>query len=177
MNFETVVKTRRSVRSYSDEDVPEDVLERLLDVARMAPSAVNIQPWQFIVVRNANTRRKIAGLANHQDFVADAPVVVVFCGKRYDNPHNWIGSDLFLMDVAIAIDHFTLAARNEGLGTCWIGAFDHQPLKDLLGVPAAHDIVMLVPAGYPESDAAFHVTDDRRPLVDVVFREKFGQRE
>ena len=174
MDFETVIKTRRSIRSYSDKDVPEEVLERVLYIARMAPSAVNNQPWQFIVIRNKNTRQKIAALANDQDFVADAPVVVVFCGKRYDNPHDWIGHNLYLIDVAIAIDHFTLAARNEGLGTCWIGAFDHQPLKDLLAVPTGHDVVMLVPVGYPESDTAFHLTDDRRALADIVYRERFG---
>ena len=83
MEFETVIKTRRSVRAYAPRDVPEDALGRVLDAARSAPSANNKQPWRFIVVKADATRQKIAKLAADQAFIAEAPVVIVCCGKRY----------------------------------------------------------------------------------------------
>lgn len=174
MDLETVVETRRSVRAYAGRPVPDDVLGRVLELTHLAPSAMNHQPWKFIVVKDQARRTEIARLSHDQSFMAEAPVIVVFCGRRYDNPHNWMGSNLFLIDVAIAVDHFTLAARDAGLGTCWIGAFDHEPLRALLEVPADHDIVMLVPVGYPASDTAFGPTTERLALADVVCHERFG---
>ncbi|MEI8198036.1 MAG: nitroreductase family protein, partial [Phycisphaerae bacterium] len=106
--------------------------------------------------------------------VAQASVVVVCCGKKYKNPYNWVGDNLYLVDVAIAIDHMTLAARNEGIGSVWIGAFDHEPIKKLLAVPADHDVVMLLPLGYPATEGAFHTTTERLALDQIVFGEKFG---
>ena len=175
MHFTTVIQTRRRVRSFAGKDLPDDVLNRILEAARIAPSAVNMQPWRFIVVRDAATRSKIAQLAHEQDFVGQAPVVVICCGKRYPNPHNWMGENLYLVDVAIAIDHLVLAARNEGVGSCWIGAFDHEPLKRLLAVPDDHDIVMLIPLGYPASDDMFEAKAERLPLREIVFAGQFGQ--
>ena len=86
-----------------------------------------------------------------------------------------MGPNLFLIDVAIAIDHMTLAARNEGVGSVWIGAFDQNPIKKLLAVPADHDVVMLLPLGYPAADDAFHPTTERVPFAQIVFAGKFGQ--
>ena len=79
------------MRSFASESLPDDVLDRILDAARIAPSAVNMQPWRFIVVKDAATRSRIAQLAHEQEFVGQAPVVVVCCGKRYPDPHNWMG--------------------------------------------------------------------------------------
>lgn len=175
MDFTTVIQTRRSIRSYDDCDIDDDVLDRVLDAARIAPSAVNIQPWRFVVVKDAATRSRLARLASEQNFVGDAPVVIVCCAKRYPNPHNWMGENLYLIDVAIAIDHLVLAARNEGIGTCWIGAFHHEPIKQLIGVPDDHDIIMLIPLGYPDDEEMFHPNADRLALDAITFQEKFGQ--
>ncbi len=174
MDFTTVVRTRRSVRSYAQRDIPGEVLGRILDAARLAPSACNTQPWRFIVVRDAATRTKIARAAHDQAFVAAAPVVIACCGRRYPGRYSWIGEGMYLIDLAIAIDHLTLAARAEGVGSCWIGAFEHEPIKRLLAVPADHDVVMLVPLGYPASPDAFRATEDRLALSEVVFAERFG---
>jgi len=176
MDLETVIKTRRSVRAFDKREIPDEVLQRILEAARMAPSANNLQPWRFIVVRNAATRTKMVKLAHEQAWVAQAPVVIVCCGKKYMNPANWIGDSLYLVDVAIAIDHLVLSARNEGVGACWLAAFDHLPLKKLVGVPNDHDIVMLIPMGYPAKDGAFYASTERLPLKEIVFAEKFGKR-
>ena len=173
MDFTAVIKTRRSVRAYADKPIPKEVLGRILEAARLAPSACNFQPWRFIVVKDAATRSQLA--AHSQKFVAAAPVIIVCCGKRYPQSYNWIGDDLYLVDLGIAIEHLVLTARNEGLGTCWIGAFQDQPIKKLLGVPADHDIVMLLPVGYPVSEDQFSATTERLALDQIVFTERFGR--
>ncbi|MCG2661107.1 MAG: nitroreductase family protein [Kiritimatiellae bacterium] len=168
MDFTEVVKTRRSVRSYRSDPIPEDVLRRVLDGARMAPSANNIQPWHFLVVKDAAKRRQLAELAAGQMFVAEAPVVIVCCGRRYEDRYSWIRSNMYLVDCSIAIDHLTLAARNEGLGTCWIGAFDHDGVRKAVQVPSGYDVIMLLPIGYPASKTAFRETGGRRGLREIV---------
>jgi nitroreductase len=174
MDFSTVIETRRSVRAYADRPIPDDVLGRVLDAARLAPSACNFQPWRFVVVKDASVRGQLATLAHNQQFVAKAPVVIACCGKRYRQNHNWIGENLFLIDLGIAIEHLVLAARNEGLGSCWIGAFQDQPIKELLHIPADHDLVMLLPLGYPVSEDQFASTTERLGMEQIVYAEKFG---
>lgn len=174
MEFTTVIKTRRSVRTYVDKPIPEEVLNRILEAGRLAPSACNIQPWRLVVVKDAAIRKQLADLAHHQHFVAKAPVVIVCCGKRYEQSYNWISDHLYLIDLGIVIEHLVLAARNEGIGTCWIGAFQDQPIKKLLRIPADYDVVMLLPLGYPVSADQFTTTTERLPLGQIVFREQFG---
>jgi len=168
MDFLEVVRTRRSVRAYKSQEVPPEVLDRVLDCARLAPSANNVQPWRFHIVREPALRRELAQAAADQMFIAEAPVVIVCCGRRYVDRWSWLGPHMYLVDCAIAFDHLTLAARNEGLGTCWIGAFDHERVRKLLRVPAEEDVIMLTPLGYPAAANAFHETKARRPFAEVV---------
>ena len=168
MEFTEVVRTRRSIRSYRPDPIPDDILRKVLDAARFAPSANNVQPWHFMVVKDPAKRRRLAELAADQTFVGEAPVIIICCGRHYVDRYSWIGAHMYLVDCAIAIDHLTLAARNEGLGTCWIGAFDHDGVKKVVSVPAGHDVVMLLPMGYPASKSAFHETKARRSLAEVV---------
>jgi len=168
MDFTTVFKTRRSVRSYKPDPIPDDTLRRVLDCARLAPSACNVQPWHFIVARDAAKRRQLAEAAAGQSFVGEAPVVIVCCGKQYAERYSWIGDNMYLVDCAIAIDHLTLAARNEGLGTCWIGAFNHEGVKRAVKVPAGYDVIMLVPIGYPASPNAFREDASRHSPQSIV---------
>jgi len=173
MDFREVIETRRSVRSYSDKPVPDDALQRVLDAARLAPSANNTQPWEYIVVRDENLRKQIATHSFNQTFIAEAPVIILCCGRRYHDPYSWIADNMYIVDCTISFDHLTLAARNEGLGTCWIGAFDNDALKKLLNVPDDYDIIMLTPLGYPASASAFRKTASRRPLEEIVHKERF----
>lgn len=176
MDFSIVIQTRRSVRSYAAKPIPAEVLGRVLDAARLAPSACNFQPWRFIVVQDAAARRQLVSLAHCADFVAAAPAIIVCCGKRYAQEYNWMGDGLYLVDLGIAIEHLALAARNEGLGTCWIGSFRDAPLKPFLNLPADHDVIMLLPLGYPTSPDQFTAATDRLPLSQIVSHERFGGR-
>jgi nitroreductase len=152
MNVLDAIRTRRSVRSYATRPIPAEVMERIRQALRLAPSACNIQPWRFIFVTDAGLRREVAQAANGQKWMADAPVIVVGCGlpekayKKMGGNGNSVD-----VDVAIALDHLTLAAVAEGLGTCWIGAFDEAKVKGLLGIPKEVKVVAMTPLGYPSS--------------------------
>lgn len=139
--FETI-RNRRSIRAYRKDPVPEESLARVLEAARLAPSAGNRQEHRFIVVKDESRRRELARAANNQAFVGDAPVVIVACATNPQRRYAFV-------DVAIAVDHMTLAAHAEGLGTCWIGAFSEPAVKEILGIPEEVSVVCLLPLGYP----------------------------
>ena len=172
MEFYEAVMTRRSVRSYRPDPVPEDALNRILEAVKMAPSGSNRQPWKFIVVTDSEKRRRLMEICGNQRFVAEAPVAIVGCGKdvKY-NRGGYMGDKAFLVDVSIAFTHLILAARAEGLGTCWIGDFENRKVKELFDVPYDYDVVAVTPLGYSDGDA-FKETDLRKPFEDVVSRDK-----
>ncbi len=171
MNIYDAIAARKSVRAFEDKDVPEEVLTRLLEAARLAPSACNKQEWRFVVVRDAGMRKRLAEAASGQAFVGEAPVVLVCCAET-DGHVMSCGQQCYPIDVAIAIDHLTLAAVDEGLGTCWIGAFDEARVKDLLGIPGKIRVVELLPLGYPRDPSA--VKKQRLPLEEIVKYERWG---
>ena len=168
MEFYEVIRTRRSVRSYSDRPITSDTLERVLGAARLAPSGSNRQPTRLILVRDPEERRALVPLCGGQQFVAQAPLVIVACGRNiHYNRGGYMGDCSVIVDVTIATDHLTLAARAEGLGTCWIGSFDNARLKEHLGLPGDVNVVALTPLGYPK-ERAFSDSADRLPLKDIV---------
>ena len=117
MDVYTAIAARKSVRAFQDREVPEELLLRVLEAARLAPSASNFQEWRFVVVRNVETRKRLAIAANRQMFIGEAPVVIVCCAET-DGRMMACGQQCYPIDVAIAIDHLTLCAAAEGLGTC-----------------------------------------------------------
>lgn len=153
MTVADAIKTRKSVRSWLDTPVQPEVLRQLMEQVRLAPSARNDQEWRFVLVTDPETRRGLSDAARGQKFVAEAPVVVVACAET-DRRLMSCGHLSFLVDVAIALDHLTLAAVEMGLGTCWVGAFDAQKARDVLGIPAEIEVIMLMPLGYPRDDSA-----------------------
>lgn len=176
-SVEQTIRTRRSVRSFADRAIEPEKLTRVLELATRAPSANNVQPWQFIVVEDEARRTDLARLTIGQMWIAKAPTIVVCCGQRYLDRWSWLAEKMYLVDTTIAIDHLTLAARAEGLGTCWVGAFDdrgHAGMKKLLGIPDGLDIVALAPIGYPaDGDQAFQDTARRKPMEATVSRERY----
>ena len=165
MDFYQVIETRRSVRSYKPDPVPEDVLKKVLNAARIAPSGSNRQPWKFIIIKDEERKKKMVELCEGQSFVAEAPVLIVACGRNiHYNRGGWMGDYSMIVDVAIAVDHLTLAARAEGLGTCWIGSFDNEGIKKFLNIPEDINVVVLTPLGYPESPDAFKPVSNRKKL-------------
>jgi len=171
MSVLDIIRTRRSVRKYKDDPVPEEVLARVLEAVRLAPSAKNLQPWKFIVVRDRATKRKLAKAAFDQYFMSDADIVIAACGfpeKAYPRQGRYMNS--WPIDVTIAFEHLILQAEEEGLGTCWIGAFDEAEVKAVLGVPEEVRVLALTPLGRPDESPRER---DRRPLEEIVSYEKF----
>lgn len=173
MDFYKVIRTRRSIRSYKPDPVPEEVLNRVMDAARIAPSGSNRQPWKFIIVKDGSLRQRLASICGGQDFIAEPPVAVVACG--YDihrNRGGYMGEMSILVDVSIAFTHLIQAARAEGLGTCWIGAFDNNKVKELLNIPDNFYVVAVSPLGYPREEK-FRDPGERKSLEEIVSIDKF----
>ncbi len=170
------IKTRRSVRAYATRPIPPDVLRRCRDALRWAPSACNYQPWRFVFVAEPQLRRELARASYDQVWMADAPVIVAGCGLP-EEAYKTMGGygNSADIDVAIALDHLTLAAVAEGLGTCWIGAFDEKRVKKLLHVPAAVKVVAMTPLGYPASPDLNRPVDDseRKPEAEVFATDRY----
>jgi len=163
MDLMEAIRARRSIRNFLDRPVEEELLLAVLEAGRIAPSARNMQDWRFIVVRDAATRQMLAGAARDQQFVGQAPVVIAACGTS--DLVMTCGQPAYAIDVAIALDHMTLAAAALGLGTCWIGAFYEDKVKEILGVPQEIRVVALLPLGYPAEEPS---PRPRKSLDEVV---------
>jgi len=147
MDVLQAIRDRYSCRAYQDRPVEEDKLRRVLEAARLAPSARNFQDWRFVVVTDAEKRAKLGVAANNQKFVAMAPVVIVACSV---NDHVMrCGQPVGPIDVAIALEHIALQAAAEGLGTCWIGSFYPDQVRPILGIPDGVAVIELMTLGYP----------------------------
>ncbi|MCL0035795.1 nitroreductase family protein [Thermodesulfovibrionales bacterium] len=170
MNVYEAIKGRRSVRSYQNKPIPEEVLTRILETARIAPSGSNRQSWKFVVVTAKETRKRLAEAANNQYFVGEAPVVIAAVGLHPEKVMS-CGIPADPVDVAIAIDHMTLAAVEEGLGTCWIGAFSQEKVCKILEVPSSFRVIELLTLGYPADSPPTKV---RKSLPEIVCYEKFS---
>jgi len=165
MDFAQVIKTRHSIRQYRPDPVPEDALFRVLEAARLAPSACNKQPWLFYVVREESLRCRLFPAAGRA-WVAVAPVLLIACSQPSDAwVRSWDQKNHSDIDLAITMEHVMLAATNEGLGTCWICAFNPQTIREVLTLPAALDPVAITPLGYSvETPAA----TPRKTLEEIV---------
>lgn len=173
MSFLELAQKRYSVRSYKDQPVEQDKILQVLEAARTAPSAVNYQPWHFIVAVEAEVKDKISE-AYPRDWFRQAPVIIVACG---DHDQSWKrndGKDHCDVDVAIAVDHLTLAAADLGLGTCWVCAFDAEKLHSALELPVNLEVIALIPLGYPKEDRTRE--KKRKSLDELVSWNKYNSR-
>ena len=152
MDVFQAVKERRSIRNFLRKDIPEDVLSKLIDALRWAPSAGNLQSRKFFFIRDEITKKQIAVAALNQDFLSAAPVVIVGCadssiGIRYGRR----GIELYsIQDVAVSVMAMMLVAFESGLGTCWVGAFKEAEVSKILTLPENLRPVAIIPVGYPE---------------------------
>jgi nitroreductase len=166
MSILKVIKERRSVRRYKADPIPDDVFHRVLEAARFSPSGKNLQPWKFILVQDESLKQRLVEASFRQTFIAEAPVVVVACGypdRCYSRMGNYMKS--WAVDVAIAFEHLVLQAQEEGLGTCWIGAFEEKDVKSVLDVPEGVRVLALTPLGYPDENP---VPRGRKNLEEIV---------
>jgi len=173
MDVLEAISSRRSVRSFKTGTVSDDEARTLLEAAHWAPSAGNIQPWEFILVRKPETKRALSEAAFDQSFIEAAPLVVVVCAdeQRSIQSYGLRGKNLFcIQDTAAAVQNILLCACSLGLGTCWVGAFEEQKVRRVLRVPDGVRPVALVPMGYPAKAPG---AGSRRPLSEVVHEEVF----
>lgn len=156
-----VVRTRRSIRRYKPDPVPDEILNQILETARIAPSAGHTQPWHFVVVKDPETKKKLC----ISSWASDAPVVIVGCGDAE------VSSRWFMVDLAIAFEHIVLAATNFGLGTCWMGKLGiDETIKQVLDIPEHIKVVAVTPLGYPAETPGPKV---RKSMSEIVHYENF----
>jgi len=172
MDIYEVIRKRRSVRKYRPEPVPDDVLNRILDAGRIAPSAKNLQPWHFVIVKDPAVKKDLAAACRNQLWMADAAVIICGCADE-KNCYAKLGSlgFSFQVDLAIGLDHMILAATAEGLGTCWIAAYDEERVKKVLGIPDTLRVVCLTPIGYP---AEVPAERGRKSLKEITSWDRYG---
>lgn len=171
MDVLTAIKNRRSVRSYSSRPIPPEVLEHIRQALHLAPSACNFQPWHFIFVTDAELRRQVAHASHEQMWMADAPLIIAAVGFP-DEAYQHMGGrhNSVTIDLAIAFDHMMLTAVAEGLGTCWIGAFEEEAMMKLLNIPENARLVALSPLGYPaEKSLIAPITQQQRKAERTIF--------
>lgn len=169
------IKNRRSIRKFERKVVSEEQVERLVDAARHAPSAGNIQPWEFVIVRSQHIKHQLSIAALNQTFIEAAPVVIVVCANeaRSGQGYGSRGVNLYcIQDTAAATENMLLAAHGMGLGACWVGAFREEMVRKVLNIPIHVRPVAIIPIGYPSVKPA---PRGRRPIREVVHQETFKQ--
>jgi nitroreductase len=182
MELDKTIKGRRSIRRYREEDIPDSLVEELLDLARYAPSSMNGQPWYFIVIRNDETKRQLVEIKNKHcptekcmykaDFVQNAPVVVVVCVDRERSFNRGVEN------AVLATANIMLGAYGRGVGTVYMSAYKHddpsisEEIRQTLGIPKNVDPITIIPLGYPGETPEPKTV---RSLDEVVFYEAFGK--
>ncbi|MGR3310399.1 MAG: nitroreductase family protein [Candidatus Brocadiales bacterium] len=164
MDFFELIRTRRSIRAFKPDRVEDEKLNRILEAARLAPTAANRQPIYFVVVKDESTKQALKD-AYRQDWFYTAPVIICACCVP---EQAWVRSDgknYGEVDTTIAMDHLILGAWAEGLGTCWIAAFKPAIVKDVLKLPEGVEPVALTPIGYPETVPS---PTHRKTIKDIV---------
>ena len=169
MEFTELIRKRYSVRAYKPEPVEEDKLQQVLEAMRLAPTAVNRQPFQFIVVHTEGRKQELRRIYDRAWFV-QAPLIICACGVP---AQNWVrrdGKNYNDVDTAIAMDHLVLAATDLGLGTCWIAAFDPAAAREVLGLPDGVEPIAFTPLGYPADQPG---PKERKALSELVRYERW----
>jgi nitroreductase len=170
MEFETLVEGRYSVRSYKQDAIPEAVLDKVLEAGRLAPTAANRQAFRILVIHTSGRQEELKRIYP-RDWFVQAPVVIAVCALT---DLCWVradGKSYCDVDAAIVMDHLILAAADQGLGSCWIGAFDAEAAREILGLPKTVEPVVLTPLGYANDDPG---EKKRRPIADLVRYETWS---
>ncbi|MDD4810769.1 MAG: nitroreductase family protein [Methanobacterium formicicum] len=166
--FEAITQ-RKSIRKYKDKEIEKEKLIKVLESARIAPSASNRQEWKFIVVKDEDTRSRLVSAAHYQKFVGQAPVTIVACSTESERIMP-CGQHAYTVDLSIAVSFMMLEATELGLGTCWLGAFDEEAVKEILGIPSDIRVPAMFTLGYADENPAAR---PRKALNDIVCHEKY----
>jgi nitroreductase len=173
MEYIDLAKKRYSARSFLPKSVDEGKLLKVLEAGRIAPSAANIQPWHFVVIKDEENKQKIYS-AYKRDWMMEAPIIIIACGDHSSSWKRVDGKDHCDIDIAIAVDHMTLQAAELDLGTCWICNFDKKICAEALNLPEHIEPIVILPLGYPSDtvDVNRHL-NKRKPIDVIVHWEKF----
>jgi nitroreductase len=174
MDVFEAIQARRSIRAYTDKPVEREKMEKILEAGRLAPSAINVEPWHFIAVTNLEKRKALSkGL--YAKFVAQAPLVIVACGDKKAS------ADWYAVDVSLAVENMILTATNEGLGTCCVGSFNEKDIKETLKIPDNYEVIVMITIGYAGekfdlSSKLLHLVRSRKTISEVCSEETFGNK-
>lgn len=186
MEFDEVIISRKSVRSFKNKEIPEEILNNMMEAARLSPSFQNRQCWRFIIVRDKKIIKDLAlrsGIISKINFfIKDAPVVIVACADPAKSG-TMNNQNYYLVDTAIAFQQMMLTAWNHGVGSCWLAAFSEQKVREILGIPLNIRVVALSPFGYPKEKKSlyekavkvFAGSKKRIGLDRMVMWEKWGE--
>jgi nitroreductase len=167
MRFLDIVKTRRSVRNYESTAVEDKKLEYILEAVRLAPTAANRQPFKLIVVHTEGKQALLSEIYERKWFV-QAPIIICACGIPDDGWVRGDGKNYTTVDVAIIVDHLTLAATELGLGTCWIANFNENAARNVLQIPEDVMPIVFITLGYPADQEK---SKTRKPLSELICYE------
>lgn len=177
MNTRDAIKTRCAVRNWTTQDVPDDILQQVLEAGRWAPSPLNSHPWTFVVIRNKETIGKLMPQAHHGPFLATANVVIAVAVNKNAKVDKWLSEhEQHVYSGACAIENMWLAAWDLGLGGCWV-TLDNKITKEMLNIPNNHILLGSLALGYPAEPPKAHEESDRRPLSEIVSYELFGNKK
>ncbi len=169
MDVHEAVRTRLTVRQFKPDPVPDEVVHKILEAARLAPSSQNLQPWHFIVIRNRETLQRLGQIASSGGFVSDAPMAIAIAMDNADRPD---------LDAGRSLQQMELVAWEEGLGTCFVGlrvAEQNQKVKELLGIPDNLVLITLLPFGYRLDNVnGTRGVRSRKALSEIAHNERFG---
>ncbi len=162
------IRKRYSCRTYQDKPIKQEKLDQLLEAARLAPSAKNLQDWRFVVVIEKETRQKVAACTNRPEVFSKAGAIVAACSVSDEVMR--CGQAVAPIDVSIALEHIALQSTELGLGTCWIGSFETEKVRAILDIPADINIIELMTVGYPADEPK---EPNREPIEKIVCYDKW----
>jgi nitroreductase len=167
MEFYEVIRGRRSVRAYKADPVPQEKLDRILEAVRLAPTAANRQPFTFFVIKDKAVKAALKA-AYGQPWFYEAPAIICACAETTEAWRRSDGRNYADVDTTIAMDHLILAATEEGLGTCWIGAFKPQVLRSILNLSEGQEPIAMTPLGYPADSPRPKTRKDLDKIVKFI---------
>ncbi len=170
MDVSKAIEVRRSIRKYKSTEVDDEKLDKIIESARIAPSAANRQEWKFLVVEDSDTRKKLVEACHGQKFIAEAPILIAACSTESEKIMP-CGQYAYTVDLSIALSFMVLQATELGLGTCWLGAYDENMVKDVLNIPEHIRIVGMITVGYSDEKPDAR---PRKTTQEVVTIDKWG---
>jgi nitroreductase len=176
MDVFEAIRNRTVVRQFKPDIIPDDLLLKILEAARWAPSPFNTQPWEFIIIKDKETLKSIAGYARYSGYLENAPMAVAVVVPPLDGKFSWINSiGEPRYAAAMAVQNMMLTAWELGIGTCWV-SIEREKVSELLKVPGTHFVLTVIPVGYPEMTPPKHDESSRKKLKDMIFYEKHGRK-